>query len=423
MLRRIITFIVLITLIGAVSSLVYFNSTEAAFRLTPQYVFTLPLGVLMLIAAVAGALVMFVVAIMREGWHAVHEWRVHRGIQRAERMAEARAQARSLSLAGEYKKARALFTKATKRRQPDVGDVIDFAGTYVLEGDYAQARQILEDGQKDFGNDPLLLYALARTCRRADDSVAAISALERALAVYPNSLRILTMLRDLLFETGAWPRAAQIQERIVKIKPEDPIEHNRLLGARFEAAASADASTREADLKALLGRDPEFLPAALGQAELLENTDNLKQAIKILEKAIRHHPRSVALDALERLNGNVKPARMAKLYATLVSSQPESVALRCRAARYLTRYGMVDEAASTLDAVANIADLPEVQAVWAEIHEARSNPELAHAACRAALSSDHDSSAVFTCQICATPAKQWEHRCSQCGSWGTLESL
>ena len=83
MLRRIVAFALFIALIGAVSFLVYFNAQETLFRLTPRHEFTLPLGVLILGATIAGALVMFVLALMREGRHALREWRVHRELHAA----------------------------------------------------------------------------------------------------------------------------------------------------------------------------------------------------------------------------------------------------------------------------------------------------------------------------------------------------
>ncbi len=198
MIRRIVAFVVFIALIAGVSMLVYFNAQETSFRLTPSREVTLPLGMLMLGALVAGALVMFLFALMREGRHALREWRVHRELRAAERTAEQRTRARSLALAGDFKQARALLGKATRRHAPQASDMVDVAETYLMEGNAAEARRLLEEGQKDVGNDPLLLFALARACRATGDAAAAISALERALRAYPSSLPALTLLRDLL---------------------------------------------------------------------------------------------------------------------------------------------------------------------------------------------------------------------------------
>ena len=160
MLRRIATVIGVVALIGAVSTLVYFNVQETTFKLAPEKTFTLPLGVLMLAATVAGGLFMFLITLAREGRHALSDFRLQREKRVEERNVEHRRQARSLILAGDYQRARTLFAKAAKRRSPDVIDVIDYAGTYLVEGRAAEARRMLEEGQKDFGNDPLLLTAL-----------------------------------------------------------------------------------------------------------------------------------------------------------------------------------------------------------------------------------------------------------------------
>ena len=129
MLRRIVAFLVFIALIGAVSFLVYFNVQETQFRLTPKHTFNLPLGVLMLGATIAGALVMFVLALMREGRHALREWRVHRELRAAERTAEYQSEARSLALSGDFRRARALLAKATLKRAPDVSDTVSCSTT------------------------------------------------------------------------------------------------------------------------------------------------------------------------------------------------------------------------------------------------------------------------------------------------------
>ena len=123
-LLRLLPLLEIIALIGAVSYLVYFNAQETQFRLSPRHQFTLPLGVLILGATLAGALVMFVLALMREGRHALREWRVHRELQAAERTAEYQTEARSLALAGDFKRARLLLAKATNKRAPDVSDIV-----------------------------------------------------------------------------------------------------------------------------------------------------------------------------------------------------------------------------------------------------------------------------------------------------------
>jgi tetratricopeptide (TPR) repeat protein len=421
MLRRILAFALFIALIGAVSFLVYFNVQETSFRFTPKHELTLPLGVLMLGATIAGALVMFVLALMREGRHALREWRVHRELQAAERTAEYQTEARSLALAGDFKRARLLLAKATNKRAPDVSDVVDYAETFLLEGDAGQARRVLEEGQKNVGNEPLLLYSLGRACRAAGDTAAAISTLERALRVYSSSVPILTMLRDLLFETGAWQRAAEVQERIIAVRPGDERERNLLAGARFEAARSAASEVRLGALRGVTGAHPDFVPAVLARAKELEQAGDHRRAVKVLERAAKRRPRAALLDELERITPEDRRSHLAKLYSKLVATQPGNVKLRLRAAHFLAANGRAAEAEQLLRGVSANGDAGLAHAVWAEIHEARSERERAQEEYRQAL--NEAPAAVLSCEICGAASAGWQDRCAQCGAWGTLESL
>jgi uncharacterized membrane-anchored protein len=422
MLRRIITVLAVVALIGAVSALVYFNVEETTFRLTPQHSFTLPLGVLMLAAAVAGGLFMFLLALAREGRHALRDWRVQREKRVEERNVELRRQARSLTLAGDHQRARALFAKAAKRRAPDVVDVIDYASTYILEGRASEARRILEEGQKDFGNDPLLLYALARACSESGDKAAALSTLERALSVYPSSRDILRMLRDLLFDSGQWQRATEVQSRLLDLDPQNVREQRRLLGARYEAAVTLEGEPRAAALKAIIASHPDFIPALVARADDLEAAGEDRQAFKLLEKAARRRPHPAILDLLEARTPGDQSQRLVKLYAKLTSAAPEDEALRLRAARFLLASGRIDEAARELEATSGDAHAYAKHALWAEVHRARSNGDLAQAAYHEAITAEGTKPAAYRCAECGRGSLQWQPRCGHCGAWDAIDA-
>jgi tetratricopeptide (TPR) repeat protein len=423
MLRRILAFVVFIALIGAVSFLVYFNVQETQFRLTPKHTFNMPLGVLMLGATIAGALVMFVLALMREGRHALREWRVHRELRAAERTAEYQTEARSLALSGDFRRARALLAKATLKRAPDVSDTVDYADTFLLEGDALRARRVLEDAQKDFGNEPLLLYALARACRACGDLPAAISTLERAVRVYPASLPILMLLRDLLFEAASWQRACEVQERIIALKPNDEGERNWLAGARFEAAKREPIESRGSALRGITIEHPDFIPAVLARARELEETGEHRRAVRLLEKCAKRRPRSALLDELERITPEDKQSKLAKLYAKLVADDPGNAKLRTRAARFLVAIGRHDEAEHLLGPMSANGTAASAHALRAAIHEARADRERAQNEYKQAFAAHEFPARVIACERCDAVAPDWQERCARCGAWGTLEAL
>ena len=419
MLRRILTFIAFVALVAAVSALVYFNPTDASFRYAPDATITLPLGVLMLGAALAGMVVMFLLMLLREGRHAVHEWRVQRGIRGAERTASLRAEARNLSLAGDFARARTLFSKVMKMRDPDVADLIDFANTHTLEGNAREAKRVLEHGQKDFGNDPLLLFELAKVARVAGDDASAVSALERALAVYPRSSRLLTMLRDALMDAGAWERAAEIQERILQLKPNDETERNRLWGARYETAVRLAPGERMAALKAITVGQPDFAPATLERARTAALTGDERRSVRILEKAIRQRPRGVLFDEFEKLCTADDPARVAKLYIKSVEGFPQLDGLRARAARYLIHVGRTQDAEATLHAAPSDDTRGVLSAARGSLLEARSQLRGAPGGSDRPRPEPH----LWRCDGCRTPAERWAARCPRCGAWGLVDDL
>lgn len=422
MLRRILVFLVFIGLIGAVSFLVYFNVQETQFRLTPQHTFTMPLGVLMLGATVVGAIVMFVLALMREGRHALREWRVHRELRSAERTAEYQTEARSLALSGDFKRARQLLAKATLKRSPNVSDTVDYADTFLLEGDAAQSRRVLEDAQKDYGNEPLLLYALARACRATGDLPAAISTLERAVRVYPSSLPILMLLRDVLFEAASWQRACEIQERIIALKPADESERNWLAGARFEAAKRVPPESRGSALRGITTDHPDFVPALLARARDLEDSGDHRRAVRLLEKAAKRRPRSALLDELERITPEVNRSKLAKLYTKLVTGDPGNSKLRLRAARFFVAAGRHDEAEQLLAPLSANGSAAPAHALRAAIHEARADREGAQHEYQQAFVTHEFPPRIIACERCDAVAPAWQERCSRCGAWGTFEA-
>ena len=422
MLRRTLAFIAFVALVAAVSTLVYLNPEETAFRYPPAEEVALPLGVLMLASAVAGMVVMFVLMLLREGRTAVREWRVQRGIRSAERTATLRAEARSLALAGDYARARSLFSKAMKTREPDLADLLDYADTYIQEGDAREAKRIIENAQKDFGNAPLLLSALARAARLAGDHAGAASALERALAVYPRSLRLLVPLRDVLVDMGEWGRAAEIQERTVALASGDTVERNRLLGIRYEAAQRTPPVQRIATLKSISSTEPDFVPAVVERARAIAADGDARRAIRILEKAIRQRPRGVVFDELENLIGEEDPARLSKAYLRAIEAFPHLDGLRARAARQLARNGRHDEAASILKDAASTDTRSSLTAARAFLEQARGRLTGPGEGSRTQIPTQFPTPSG-RCDACKSLSDRWTARCIHCGAWGFIDDL
>ena len=386
MLRRASTFLTLTALVGAVGFLVYFNSQEITFKITPAHEYSLPLGWLILTCAGTGGLAVFLILVLREGRWALRQWRVQREKRRNERDAQSRSDSRTLILAGEYDKARRLLQRSAKHGEPAVGDQLDIVDTYLAQDDYAQARQAAEDGLRQFGQEPLLLHKLATACHGLGDHAAAERALTRALSTHPASLPMLSLLRDTLVKSGTWDRAATAQKRLVECNPNDTAAKQRLLELRLNAAAAANENDREAALRAIIGQDPGYVPAITALAGLLNDNGDRRGASKLLEKALKRHVDAALLDTMEIITPVDERAGLLKFYTKLAAkSQPaQADDLRLRMAQHLLAADRAEDAASQLQLLVAAGEEPAAQRVWGQIYHHQGRQEEALRAFRRA---------------------------------------
>jgi thioredoxin-like negative regulator of GroEL len=129
------------------------------------------------------------------------------------------------------------------------------------------------------------------------------------------------------------------------------------------------------------------------------------------------------LDELERLTPEDRRARLAKLYTKLVAADPGNTKLRLRAARYLVTNGRHEEAEQLLRNVSVNGDAALAHALWAGIHEARSESDQAQQEYRQVVTAPEFPPTMLACEMCGGVSTQWQDRCRECGAWGTLESL
>jgi tetratricopeptide (TPR) repeat protein len=346
MLRRTLTFVAAIALIGAVATMVYFNSQPTTLRYGPTQEITLPLAWLIVFATVAGLLLGLLALVAREGRWAVRQWRVQRALRASERAVARRSEARSCTLAGRHAHARALISRTATGPGAVLDDAIDYGESFLAEEKPAEARAHLEEARREIGDDPRLLHALARSCRALGDHVAAVAVLDRAIEALPTSLALHSLLRDSLVELQWWPRAEVAQQRIVDLDPGDPDEKTRLIEIRMHAAEEADTADREAALRAVLALDPSWPAAATARAAQLIEQGRTRSAVRVLYKAARRRPADETLSALDSSLEIDNPKKLARLYGRLRRSHPASHEVALHHAALLDKLGRTSEAAA-----------------------------------------------------------------------------
>lgn len=351
MLRRALTFFVAVLLIGGVSSLVYFNSQPTTLRWGPRQELTLPLAWLIVGSTLAGAALVFLVLLAREGHWAMRQWRLLRALRAAERAAARRSEARASVLAGRHAKARTLIAKTATGAGAVVDDAVDYAEAFLAEGKPAEARTHLEDIRRDLGDDPSILYALARACRALGDDAAAVSALDRAVDKLPASVALHTLLRDCLVDLGWWPRAEVAQQRVVDLLPTDSSEKERLIEIRMRTADLGDAAERENALRGVLAMDPAWPAAAAARADMLAGQGQKRAALRVLLRAARRRPAPETLDALDRVLAGDSVRKVMRVYRRVRRAHPTSSDLMIHQAAHFLRFARHGEAEALLKQV------------------------------------------------------------------------
>ena len=344
MLRRFLTLLLAIALVGSVASLVYLNGQPTTLKWGPRQEITLPLAWLIVTSTGIGALLMLVLMLAREGHWALRQWRLVREIRHLRRLAARRSEARTTTLAGRHTKARALLAKTAMGTDAIVDDAVDYGESFLTEGLPAEGRTHLEAARRDLGDDPRVLFALARCCRAVGDNAVAAGHLERAVETLPTSVPLHSLLRDCLVDLEWWPRAEVAQQRLVDLHPGDEREKSRLIDIRMKAADHGDQEDREAALRGVLAMDPSWPAAAAGRAAMLRNQGQHRAATRVLYRAAKRRAAEETMGALDETLEESNPKRLLRLYSRLRRTHPGNTELTLRHAALLLRLGRSTEA-------------------------------------------------------------------------------
>lgn len=181
-------------------------------------------------------------------------------------------------------------------------------------GDYAAARQHLEQASRLAPDNPALLVELARSRMGSGDTAGAIEALNRAAELDTATGRPDAILVQAHLRAGRHVEAMAAAERVIRERAQDPLGHHLvgLVHLTTRDIAGARASFGEA-----LKRDAAYLPAAVALARLDLQANDPKAARGRFEAVLAADPRnSRALIALAGIAANQKDDRAYLDYLT-----------------------------------------------------------------------------------------------------------
>ncbi len=423
MLKRFLGFVVVGALLLGFGFLFYMNPAIVELHVAPSRSYSLPLPILVLASFLAGAAVIFGLALVREAQWTLGERRRRRREARAAKNRAFVAEGRELLWHGRPGPAKQALRRAPARER-DVEALAALAETSLRAERTDEARIVLEDGLAIHSDDPRLLAILASVAARENEWRRASGLLERAVAAEPDSVRLAASLRDAYTRERRWADALRAEDHYLALvrEPRDlESERPRRLGLRYELALSRERPEDVVgDLYAVLRDEPSFAPAAVSLGDTLRQLGRDREAGRVWCRAALLRPLPVLLGRVESLYVELgNPGKVTSLYRRL-QGRGASFPRAARLARFLVAQGALEEASAALDSAPSRSEEAEVALLRGEIERRRGNPSAALESLRVAFDAWADDGRPHFCSACGRSVNTWLPRCPGCGIWDAL---
>ena len=227
-----------------------------------------------------------------------------------------------------------------------LGDLLRESGQ--VERAISVHQRLLARGDLKRSERAQVLVSLAMDLRKAGFLDRATATFEDVLDVDPRNIHALAGLERLHEDQREWRRAADLQERVSRLrKASDKLVLGFLRAEMgMDALRGGQRDEAKRDFEAALDFDPRVFPARLGLADLYSQGDP-KRAASILEEAVQAAPERAYL-ALDRLakayEACGEPSRFSALCERLIKADPADWRARLALARRLRAEGRTDEA-------------------------------------------------------------------------------
>ncbi len=296
-----------------------------------------------------------------------------------------------------------------------------------LKGDEDAARKyfaaMLNRPETEFlGLRGLLTQAL----RRGEESTA-LRLAERAHTMRPKTPWVLTNLLELQVKAGEWQRAQATLSELVKAKlvPLLTGRHHQaaLLLAQSRAAAESDAALSLAgEAQDLV---PDFAPAAVRRAQLLQRAGQMHKAAKAIETAWRREPHPQLATVYGASFAEEAPLARVKRYERLAALKPDHVESHLAVAEAALAAQLWGEARRQLaaagsdDAATGKPPTARICRLMAALEEAE-HGDGAAARLWLARAGEAPPDPLFVCANCGAESRDWQPLCPRCRAFDSL---
>jgi len=280
-------------------------------------------------------------------------------------------------------------------------------------------------------NNIKVLKELASDYRAAGDTAKAKEMLERIIEISPKGNNaIYRQLRDMLIEEQDWERSLEIHRKLIPL-----VTHNGrreeekalLSGLEYEVAikrmteGQIDAAVRM--FRAILEREPFFLPAVLSLGDALQEKGEEDAAVKTWLESYYQIKQPMLLARLEDFYlERDDPDKAIEIYNTVIAKDQEDLLPKLLLGKLFYHLAIVDRAIAIFEEIDSEFEYAPVMFYFmAKIRARKGEHEAAIDTLRNLIRSSGLLQAEFICSSCCTTYSKYQPRCERCGRWNTIQ--
>jgi lipopolysaccharide biosynthesis regulator YciM len=425
-----IALLIVIVLFSALGYMTYLNhEIPVTLFLIQGRPLTTSIPAVIIVSFASGALIVFVVGLMRdlvEGWK---QLRRDRKEKKDESVQGEIAKGLTFLAQGNTDRAQTHLTNALRRDPENFDLCVRLSDLFAAQGKLNEAIDMLDRAWALDSQNWEILFKKAKLYDQMGNRSLVIGTLKKLMAMDPGNLRALVELRDIYLREEDWVKARALQRNLMREKrngPDIAQEKDRYLGITYECARSLPAKDKDGALeksirlcKEIIKQDRGFLPAYLLIGEIYQKQKRWVEAGRILGRGFRVSKHVIFLLRLEDLYLKRNDRRtLLKIHRRIIESNSGNTIFPFFYARLCLRLNMLDEA---MDELVEIKDrrkhMASLHSLMAEIFARKGRPEEAVRAYKTATELAGYEKPLFVCRFCRRETTEWVARCPLCSQW------
>ena len=422
---RIATIVVLVVVI-AFSYFAFYNHGTIELTVWQGKAVELPVVGLVLLSIGIGAAIVFALLAIRGIRKSFDNFQV--GIKKRRRAKAEELYNRGVDshLSGKMRQAVKLLEEAVEKDSEFLLPFFRLGTVYLAMGEVQKALELHEKALEAHPGNLRVLLFLVDDYLAAGQLTEAAGVLKKILSKDDSNRTALITLRDIQEQQNDWEGAVETQRKLIKATGKEPELQERLLGLRYQLAASSlDSGDTEKAVKTLrdiLKEAPDFVAATVALGEARIRSGKVDEGLKVLTEGYNRHQNPVFLQVMEeKLLKIENPRKLIETFRSLLDNSPNDIFLNLFYGKICLRLEMVDDGYMALKKVESTGyESALMHALLGEMSARRDRHEEAIEEFGRYVDLSDGFHPRFICGNCHHTVDGWASRCESCGLWNSF---